>query len=215
MPGLKALRIRAYQDTAVYRTPWSFENVESFPLPPFSTVLGFIHRVLCLNETLHGIKLGVQGRYGGIAKNFVRYYKYDLKKKQVRQYPILITTLTDVELVLHVVMPNGELHDKLKNALFDPPIYPYLGRPEDLLRIEKVEDVEIHKVEEIKSLKYDAYVPYDDEIKELGIFYRIPFYYEKTNERRNFQTVEVLYIQGGNEPIQISYTDGDFPVFLV
>ena len=39
----KAIRLQCFQNLANYRKPSSFIIKETFPLPPYSTVLGMIH----------------------------------------------------------------------------------------------------------------------------------------------------------------------------
>ena len=40
----EAIRLVLYQSSANYRRPETFENKMTYPLPPFSTVIGAIHK---------------------------------------------------------------------------------------------------------------------------------------------------------------------------
>ena len=43
---MKGVRIEAYQNLVNYRKPTSFQLKESYPLPPYSTVIGMIHALV-------------------------------------------------------------------------------------------------------------------------------------------------------------------------
>ncbi len=60
-------------------------------------------------------------------------------------------------LVIHIV-PNEEDFMTVYHALKNPPQYLSLGRYEDLLDIERVDIVEIHREDEV-DLKRDMYIP--------------------------------------------------------
>lgn len=46
MESLKALRIKIYQPQAHYRIPFTYQRRHTYPIPPYSTVLGLIANVL-------------------------------------------------------------------------------------------------------------------------------------------------------------------------
>ena len=45
----KAVRLKLYQSMANYKKPTSFQLKETYPLPPYSTVIGMVHN-LCNYE---------------------------------------------------------------------------------------------------------------------------------------------------------------------
>lgn len=210
----KVIKLKIFQEKAVFRTPWSMEIVETYPLPPYSTILGFIHNMLSSNKTIEEIKISVQGKYGNLTREFVRYHKYIKNKNEGKPYPIIITFLTDLELIIHIKMPTPEFHAKLLMALENPPYFPYLGRPEDLII-----NIEVHEDEEGEldpsateegsiKLPYNCYVQFDiaKDLRIEGVPYLIPSYYKlvsrikgkkkKCKETfRNFEIVKVLYVQ--------------------
>ncbi len=67
------------------------EVIETYPLPPYSTVLGFVHNMLSSTQTIDGINISVQGRYGNLCREFVRYHKYE--KEKIEGIPILSSSL--------------------------------------------------------------------------------------------------------------------------
>ena len=56
----KAIRVQCFQNLVNYRKPSSFIIKETFPLPPYSTVLGMIHAA-CGYQEFHPMKLCIQG----------------------------------------------------------------------------------------------------------------------------------------------------------
>ncbi len=59
---MKCLRIRLTQSSANYRKEESVVNRMTYPLPPFSTVIGAIHNA-CGYKEYHKMDISIQGRY--------------------------------------------------------------------------------------------------------------------------------------------------------
>ncbi len=59
---MKALRIKLSQSSANYRKEESNTNKMTYPLPPFSTVIGALHEA-CGYKSYHPMTLSIQGRY--------------------------------------------------------------------------------------------------------------------------------------------------------
>ena len=152
----------------------SVEIGESYRLPPYSTVIGFIHNI-CGFSKYHPMQVSIQGDYitvisdmyirnlMGIAYDPERhYYKvpdgkggFDGVTRALGYNELLI----GINLVLHI-KPEEKDFETVLNGINNPRIYPSLGRYEDLLRIDKVSIVELEPAEHI-NLKYDAYIPED------------------------------------------------------
>ena len=49
---MQSLKVKLYQEVAVYRNPITMEVIESFPLPPPSTVLGLVQSLLAEREPI-------------------------------------------------------------------------------------------------------------------------------------------------------------------
>ena len=73
---MKAVRLKLWQDMVNYKRPTSFQIKESYPLPPYSTVIGMVHS-LCGFTEYHPMRVSVQG------KSFSRvndlYTRYEFK----------------------------------------------------------------------------------------------------------------------------------------
>ena len=62
---MKAIRLHCFQNLANYKKPSSFIIKETYPLPPYSTVIGMIHAA-CGFKRYHRMKLSIQGTNQGM-----------------------------------------------------------------------------------------------------------------------------------------------------
>ncbi|ACV61810.1 CRISPR-associated protein Cas5 [Desulfofarcimen acetoxidans DSM 771] len=174
---MKAIRLRLWQDMVNYKKPTSFQLKETYPLPPYSTIIGMVHS-LCGYEEYKSMKVSVQGKYFSKVNDLYTRYefknamKYELARHQIQvgEYGICqgVATaelLVDVELLIHIAPEDQTLVDEIYDAFIRPREYPSLGRREDILTIEEVKLVTLTETEleqQIKSLDgYYAYIPYE------------------------------------------------------
>lgn len=64
---MKAVRLKIRQTSANYRREETIDNKMTYPLPPFSTVIGAIHKA-CGYREYHAMDISVQGSYGALKK---------------------------------------------------------------------------------------------------------------------------------------------------
>ena len=177
---MKAIKLIARQTLASYRKPSSMQIKETYPLPPYSTVIGMVHAACGYQEYID-MEISIQGSYyskvnelytryefnpGFYVKDWRHPIKIDSKEEKstgITVGPANIELLTDVNLVIHIVPKNEEKLDEIYEGLKNPKEYLSLGRREDLLIIEKVKKVEIEEkvLEKDYKLNQDAYVPLD------------------------------------------------------
>lgn len=177
----KAVRIHARQQMPNYRKPSSFLIKESYPLPPYSTVIGLIHN-MCGWKSYHPMMVSVQGSFASTVSDYATNYAFGAipldraqlrvdcgggKQAGVARMPRSYELLTDVELVLHIIPENEAELEEIRDAAADPPTYPSLGRYEDLLQIESADIVELTDAEDGITPRYDAYVP----VESIDSFY--------------------------------------------
>lgn len=186
----KAIRLRLYQNMANYKKPTSFQLKETYPLPPYSTIIGLVHN-LCGYKEYSAMEVSVQGKYNSKTNDLYTRYefkngmKYEEKRHQLKagDYGINrgISTaelLVDVNLLIHIIPENQNLIEEIEQAFLYPIEYPSLGRREDLVTIEEVKVVEIAEksIEEDIELEEDlsAYIPIEmfreDKIELEGAF---------------------------------------------
>lgn len=172
---MKAIRLRLYQEVANYRKPTSFELKETYPLPPYSTVIGMIHN-LCGYKEYQPMQVSVQGKHFSRTNDLYTRYefskgmKFDPKRHQIEvdgcgitQGPGTTELLVDVELLLHIIPEDQNKVEEIYNALLRPREYPSLGRREDLVVVNEVKTVDLLYTELEKQIRppedYCAYIP--------------------------------------------------------
>lgn len=179
---MKAIKLLLTQDMVNYKKATSSQLKETYPLPPYSTVIGMIH-ALCGFTEYHPMDISIQGKYFSKVNDLYTRYefnngmRYDKGRHQIQvgEYGVgqgVATTelLVDVELLLHIIPEEQELVEVIYEALKVPKEYPSLGRREDLATFETVKIVELNLqvLENDVDLEqgYAAYVPidYQDEV---------------------------------------------------
>lgn len=171
----KAVRLKLHQDMVNYKKPTSFQLKETYPLPPYSTIIGMVHS-LCDYKEYKEMEISVQGKYYSKVNDLYTRYefkngmKYDKSRHQLKVDDFGISRgistvelLVDVELLIHIIPENQSLVEEIENAFLYPREYPSLGRREDLVIIEEVKVVDVYEQELSSSVKgrkdYSAYIP--------------------------------------------------------
>lgn len=171
---MKAIRVECFQNLVNYRKPSSFLIKETYPLPPYSTVLGMIHAA-CGFQKFHPMKISIQGTNAGtISELYTRYSfnagaKYEAGRHQIcvkdggKQYGVCkgianVELICENRMLLHIV-PEDDDFEIIYQALKYPKKYLSLGRYEDMLDVQKVEIVELQEGE--MEPKMNIYVPID------------------------------------------------------
>ena len=176
----KAIRVECFQNLVNYRKPGSFIIKESYPLPPYSTVLGMIHTACGYPRgEFHPMKVSVQGKNAGsVSELYTRYsFSFDTKYENGRHQVCIqeegktygafkgvahVELICCNEMVLHIV-PSEEDLETVYRSLQKPPVYLALGRHEDILDIRKVKIVELQEKEEAIT-NNDIYIPVDSDV---------------------------------------------------
>lgn len=172
----RAVRLTLHQDMVNYKKPTSFQLKETYPLPPYSTVIGMVHN-LCDYKEYKEMEVSVQGKYYSKVNDLYTRYefkngmKFDPARHQVKAGDFGISRgisttelLVDVELLIHIIPKDQNLIEEIENAFLYPREYPSLGRREDLVIIEEVKVVDTTRIENLKSSirvreDYSAYIP--------------------------------------------------------
>lgn len=164
---MQAIRVKFYQNMVNYKKPTSFQLKETYPLPPYSTIIGMVHN-LCEFEEYKEMNISVQGKYFSKVNDLYTRYefkngmKFNEKRHQIKvgDYGVgrgvsTMELLVDVNLMIHIIPKDKSLIDKIYNSLKTPREYPSLGRREDLLIINEVKLVELEE----KELEEDIILP--------------------------------------------------------
>lgn len=175
MITMKAIRLKLYQNMVNYKKPTSFQLKETYPLPPYSTIIGMVHN-LCQYEEYHEMDISVQGKHFSKVNDLYTRYEfkngmtYDKARHQIKVQDCGISRgistaelLVDVELLIHIIPKDQTLVKKIENAFLYPREYPSLGRREDLVIIEEVKVVDVVEKELMEDKYLDenhlAYIP--------------------------------------------------------
>lgn len=207
---MKAIRVRLRQDMVNYKKPTSFQLKETYPLPPYSTVIGMVHS-LCDYTEYQPMQVSVQGKYFSKVNDLYTRYEFKNAMKyeaarhqlQVGEYGVgqgvaTAELLVDVELLLHIAPEDQSLVEEIYTALVRPKEYPSLGRREDLATIEEVKVVTLYQTELEKQIPaprdYYAYIPHEmvqeesvnlthkiQGVAHPGTRYKLPKNYELVN----------------------------------
>ena len=214
---MKILKLKLFQETACYKKPFAFKVSETYPLPPYSTVIGMFHKILGAKSGQYfPMDISIQGKYESIFSNYQNLRMFKGKDK-VTSMPRNVHQLLNVNLVIHV-KAEDETIDKIYENIVSGKETFTLGRNEDLVRVDELKIIKgVQKVEEVKIDRYNAYIPSTKNEAIDGINYRLNTTYIIENNLRKWNKVNVKYIEKNtNQWIEegIVDEDGDFIFFV-
>ena len=175
---------------------------ETYPLPPYSTVKGFLHYVLGATSFIP-MEISIQGTHEGKLFDLQTHRFY--KSKEVTTMPMHVHMLKELNLIIHV-RANRDILEKMQCVLGNINEAPNLGRREDLAVIQNIQMVELHEIQtqDKYTLQNDIYIPYyylEEDLLYMnfqGISYRLNTVYEIKREIRTWQTIQVQFFRKGD-----------------
>jgi CRISPR-associated protein Cas5t len=212
----KAIKLKIYQDLVNFKTPTSFQLRESYPLPPFSTVIGMVHNA-CGFSSYVPMSVGVQGDYFSKTNNYqifyyfkpTGYYEKDRhqfyvdsadsdRKIGINHGPAVIELLVDVNLTLHIKTQDKGRLEEVFEKLKHPVDYFSLGRREDLACVDEIKIIDVEEVdlEKAITLKNNFYIPveFKGDGDVLGTIYDLNVAYKvDKNGFRRWNKKRVFY----------------------
>lgn len=75
----RAIKIECYQNMVNYKKPISISFQESYPLPPYSTVIGMIHKACGFKENYIPMKISIQGTSSSSISNMYTKYFFGIQ----------------------------------------------------------------------------------------------------------------------------------------
>lgn len=212
---MKILKLKLFQETACYKKPFSFKVSETYPLPPYSTVIGMFHKIIeAKNGEYFDMNISIQGNYEGIFSNFQNLIMF--KKKEKGVYPITtmprnVHQLLNVNSVIHM-QAEDSIVDKIYSNIVNGKTTFTLGRNEDIVRVDEVKLINTTvEVNDEFINKYNAYVPlkYTDRYVR-GINYRLNTTYKIEDDLRKWKKIDVKFVEKGtNQSIPNGLKDED------
>ncbi|MEN3015194.1 MAG: type I-B CRISPR-associated protein Cas5b, partial [bacterium] len=182
---MKLLRLKIFQLNASYKIPYAPSINLTYPIPPFSTVIGFLCNILGIKDQYdpkfiklkENLYLGIYGNFKSIAKEFVwlrtlakENHIERFESKDSREYngytehpggqvPNYFFTLEDVKLIIYILSSQEILECIRKSILDDYKANSilHLGRAEDLILFDgnSNEAVKIIEISENKKPLYE------------------------------------------------------------
>jgi len=170
----KILKLKIYQPTAHYRIPFTFVRRHTYPIPPYSTVIGLICNILGIEnqedenfeKLKNGLSLAIYGKYEFLNREYLWLRNLNKEEHSRRfgcpenriinqipehpggQIPTRIDVLEDVNLLIYIKHNDEKFLEEIKNNIKNPQkrISPiHLGRAEDLVIFKEIEIVNIEK----------------------------------------------------------------------
>ncbi|WP_242859338.1 type I-B CRISPR-associated protein Cas5b [Caloramator mitchellensis] len=194
---MKALKLKIYQEMACYKKPFALKVAETYPLPPYSTIKGFLHYILKAQNYID-MAISVQGDYEDKFVNLQTYYFF--KGKEVTKAPLNVHYLHNVNLIIHIYANENILNNIYENVYSSKEFFS-IGRREDIARIDEIKLVEFKQLdlfEEMSSfdLNYSAYIPKFYGYEGItGINYSLNYKYEIKNNLREWEKINVIYAE--------------------
>ena len=81
---MKSIRLKLKQNLVNYRFPTSFQLRETYPLPPYSTVIGMVHNT-CNYTEYKPMKISVQGKYHSKVNDLKYFYSFSPEKNEKKK----------------------------------------------------------------------------------------------------------------------------------
>ena len=215
MIDLKILKLNLFQEAACYKKPFAYKVAETYPLPPYSTVIGMFHKILQAKPGEYfPMNISIQGEFESIFSNYqtLRMFK---GKDVVTAMPRNVHQLLNIKLVIHIEAEDQVIDKIYNNILMGEETFT-LGRNEDLVRVDGIKILkEVKTVTETTLENYNAYVPKAK--TNNGINYRLNTVYKiDENNLRRWEKTDVKYIEkDSNETVQdvLEDEDGDLIIF--
>ena len=184
---MKALKIKIYQPTAHYRIPFTYQRRHTYPIPPYSTVIGFLcnmlgieHKSNELFDKLKDCKLSVSGRFDIKLTEYIWFR--NLSKSSHEKYfgsttirekngeinhiggqsPMRIDVLENMHLNIHIVNEDESFLEELKFNLINPLNRletVHLGRAEDWIVFDTIEFVNLQPETKDKNYNHFFWIP--------------------------------------------------------
>lgn len=228
---MQTIRLKIRQNLANYRKPLNYQIKESYPLPPYSTVIGMIHKACGFTE-YHPMNISIQGNTNkSISDIYTKYSfskgakfeedRHNIKVPSTKKiYGVIkglgnIELIQDIELIIHIYPLDKTEINYIFKKLQNPDVYLSLGRYEDLIDIEEVKIVECEEADEV-DVKYSTYVPIDKAISK-GTIYNLSkeFYIDEKTGLRRFKEPIKVYLLPVGETLGDTLSDEDgYPVVL-
>ena len=196
---IRALRIKINLPSAHFRYPFTFQKRYTYPIPPYSTVLGFLtnlfnpEREIPLKEIrkeFEGLEIAVGGNFESKTVNQYwfrnlssnshksRFYSPYNREKDFQvehpggQSPIKIEVLIGVEVFIYLKRNEEKLkkiEERINYELGEMIETPHLGRAEDIISDINAEFVDLYEGKFFGNIKRYFWIPNEGKFKNKNL----------------------------------------------
>lgn len=193
------LKFELFSPCATFKVPLSLKGIETYPLPPPSTIIGLLYTAAGRKWKGERFSLSIQGDFESIFRDYIRMRKYNRKDKELSPLPLEVPRLYNFRAVIHVSAEEKGLLKDFLEALKSPSRYLYLGGGEYPVLVKGVKITEAeHKDISQGELKMNAFVP--ERAKDIlyeVIQFRVSTFCRRENGERVCDWINVYYAQKG------------------
>lgn len=163
---MQILKVKIYQPQAHYRMPFTYQRRHTYPLPPYSTVIGFLCNSLGIydqktklyKDGIRNLKISLAGRFERKITEYI-WFRNLKREKHIQRFgfvenretnghiehiggqsPMRIDVLNEVHIVVYLAHNERKYLDEIKENLTNPIKrleVLHLGRAEDWIVLEE------------------------------------------------------------------------------
>jgi CRISPR-associated protein Cas5t len=210
------LRLEIYQETAHFRIPTIGMPYLSYPLPPPSTIYGFL-RAITDYESINyqNTKLSIQGYFKSVS--FEKEQLLLQTKKELKTNIIPIQKLHQCRWIIHI---NSPFEEKIKSGIENGSKILRLGRKEDMII-----DIDIKQVEEKSFYKWENSLKEDTKIYKTwksdedinGSLFKMALDTEVDENKKiiGYKPINLIYLNAKNLKKSAKIFDGEYLVEML
>lgn len=229
---MDVLRLELFQETACYKKPHALKVSETYPLPPYSTVIGMVHGLLNVEAgSFIPMKLCIQGNYETMFTDYQTHYFFKSDKLEefplnwdglgykfsdiygntenpgITSMPMYRHLLYNVHLYIYI-SADKEVLEQIEKTFQTNTSVLSLGRAEDLVRVDDCRIVTLEEADGV-DLTNSAYVPSGlfDEESYVHIPYKLSSKYRIINDVRIWEKISVGYMESNTYEFETAYKD--------
>ncbi len=206
------IRLKIYQETAHFRIPTVGNPYLSYPLPPPSTIYGFLRAITDYESINHeNTRLSIQGSYKSVS---IEKEQLILEtKKEIKTNIIPIQKLHECKWIIHIKSPFEE---KIVKAIQKSPKIFRLGRQEDLiidLSVKKdLEEIPFNKYKDKYQDWTNIYLNWTKEKKQKGSLFNMALD-TVVDDKKNiigYKPINLVYTKTKSAAKDINIFDGEY-----
>ncbi|HIP42890.1 MAG TPA: type I-B CRISPR-associated protein Cas5 [Aquifex aeolicus] len=100
---MELLKFELFTKCSTFRVPLSIKGIETYPLPPYSTIIGLLYTAIGRKWKDKRFSISVQGNYDSIFRDYLRLKKYNRKDKKLETLPLQIPRLYNLKCIVHIL----------------------------------------------------------------------------------------------------------------